>query len=725
MFTGRLTSLTQLRPGFAERAFTLCAPAALAAGLGAFVGAAEAAAAGALGAGLGVLLATLAERRAALARDTVDEARAQLAEAARDELRVQLGQLVEEAARTNVEFERRAAFADDARRSQNQLLAELAPEFYGLLRSMGHHAERLSELELDSEDAAAAHGLLDATSSLRRLLGAVLDLARARAGRLRLRERDFDLAAALERIGRAFTSAARAKGVTFELAIGRLANHWRFGDERRLQQLLERVLGAALDTSERGLIELSVAELPERPDRLRFEVKDSAPIHDQVSFERILTEAPGGFENLFELDASLSLALARGLAEVLGGKLEASARAEGGHLIAVELALPGGTDPSQTDEGGSADSVGLRALVAAPSGPDGDLVEGVATGLGWLVRRCADATEVDTVLAEEGGADVLLVSTALGDGRGADHLTRWARTWPNTSFVLLIDPATRLDARALEGSGAALCVTCPPNPARLREWFGELVTSAVRPRGAPQRVLLACEDELGARIETRRLELAGHVVDRVGTRAELARAFQDAVYGIVVVDTGGDDRVLDEVARLVDAGGRSSTGAVKIRALASGNTTAHTLRGAVPTDTCPSDGSESVARRPFHGASTVTDPNPRSSIDLDVIQSLKELGGESDTGLLGELVELFNSDTPQRLERLVAAVDSGDFEEAGRVAHSLKSSCGNLGAIVMAELCRSIEHSCREGSVESVPSLVRESQSEYERVRHALNQQLG
>jgi hypothetical protein len=43
----------------------------------------------------------------------------------------------------------------------------------------------------------------------------------------------------------------------------------------------------------------------------------------------------------------------------------------------------------------------------------------------------------------------------------------------------------------------------------------------------------------------------------------------------------------------------------------------------------------------------------------------------------------------------------------------------------MVELCRSIEHSCRDGSVDGVPSLVRESQSEYERVRTALNQQLG
>jgi HPt (histidine-containing phosphotransfer) domain-containing protein len=121
----------------------------------------------------------------------------------------------------------------------------------------------------------------------------------------------------------------------------------------------------------------------------------------------------------------------------------------------------------------------------------------------------------------------------------------------------------------------------------------------------------------------------------------------------------------------------------------------------------------------------VTDSNPRVSIDLDVIQSLKELGGDDEPSLLAELIELFTSDTPQRLARMLAAVESGDFDEAGRIAHALKSSCGNLGAVAMADLCRTIEHSCREGSVDDVPSLVQASRSEYERVARALAQQIG
>jgi signal transduction histidine kinase/HPt (histidine-containing phosphotransfer) domain-containing protein/CheY-like chemotaxis protein len=725
MSTGRSTdaSFSLLRPGFAERCFVLCAPAALAAGFGSIASPAGAAAAGAVGVGLGLLHVALAERRAALAAEVVEHERERLAEAARAELRGQLVELVGEAARTGVEFERRAAFAEDARRAQNQLLAELAPEFYGLLRAMGHHADKLREYELDSEGSQAVDGLVDGASSLRRLLGAVLDLARARAGRLRLRERDFDLAAALTRIGRAFDAAARAKGVSFQPTIGRLANHWRFGDERRLQQLLERVLGAALDTTERGAIELSVAEVPERPDRLRFEIRDGAPVHDQASFERILTESPGGFENLFELDASLSLALARGLAEVLGGRLEAAARAEGGHVIAVELPLPHGADPDAEQPALPGVGVGLRAVVAAPAGADGDLAESIATGLGWIVQRCRDAAEASEVLTEGGGSDVLIVATSFDAGRGLERLRAWHAQWPRAASVVLLDGATAVDPGLLAASGARRAVACPPAPAALRTTLAELVLSDA---GAPRpssRVLLACSDELSARVHTRRLEAAGHVVDRVASVDAAVDAFQDAVYGLVLVDAGGDADVLADVARRLAPAERMSAGAVKIRDLAGGNSGAPSVPAR--PDTCPSVGSSEEVRSTSPGNHPVTDSNPRVSIDLDVIQSLKELGGDDEPSLLAELIELFTSDTPQRLARMLAAVESGDFDEAGRIAHALKSSCGNLGAVAMADLCRTIEHSCREGSVDDVPSLVQASRSEYERVARALAQQIG
>jgi HPt (histidine-containing phosphotransfer) domain-containing protein len=59
-----------------------------------------------------------------------------------------------------------------------------------------------------------------------------------------------------------------------------------------------------------------------------------------------------------------------------------------------------------------------------------------------------------------------------------------------------------------------------------------------------------------------------------------------------------------------------------------------------------------------------------------------------------------------------------------RAAHSMKSSCGNLGAMSLAHLCQAIEAGGRQGDLEAVRSLVQRSSEEYQKVAQALRGQL-
>ena len=86
------------------------------------------------------------------------------------------------------------------------------------------------------------------------------------------------------------------------------------------------------------------------------------------------------------------------------------------------------------------------------------------------------------------------------------------------------------------------------------------------------------------------------------------------------------------------------------------------------------------------------------SIDAEVIESLKELGGEDDPGLFQELVDVFLTDTPPRLEAMTEAVANGDAEALMTAAHSLKSSAANMGALHLSALCRQLEAQGREGN---------------------------
>lgn len=76
-------------------------------------------------------------------------------------------------------------------------------------------------------------------------------------------------------------------------------------------------------------------------------------------------------------------------------------------------------------------------------------------------------------------------------------------------------------------------------------------------------------------------------------------------------------------------------------------------------------------------------------------QSLRNLStavcGEEDLEFLREIVDLFHTQTPLQLQKIVRGIEKGDFEEVSKAAHMLKSSCSTLGADDMATDCRELE----------------------------------
>ncbi len=75
---------------------------------------------------------------------------------------------------------------------------------------------------------------------------------------------------------------------------------------------------------------------------------------------------------------------------------------------------------------------------------------------------------------------------------------------------------------------------------------------------------------------------------------------------------------------------------------------------------------------------------------------LQELGEEGK-----EIGSLFREEIARNLPRLDLAVQAGALEEAGEIAHSLKSACAFLGDQQNAELCGLLERHTRSGQLPS------------------------
>jgi HPt (histidine-containing phosphotransfer) domain-containing protein len=86
-----------------------------------------------------------------------------------------------------------------------------------------------------------------------------------------------------------------------------------------------------------------------------------------------------------------------------------------------------------------------------------------------------------------------------------------------------------------------------------------------------------------------------------------------------------------------------------------------------------------------------------SVLDLGVIDSLRDLGSMSTDGTerIRQLVLTFIDDAQVRTAGLARAAAEQDASELRALAHSLAGSSANLGARVVADICRTIEAAAR------------------------------
>ncbi|MEQ8785800.1 MAG: Hpt domain-containing protein [Pirellulaceae bacterium] len=67
----------------------------------------------------------------------------------------------------------------------------------------------------------------------------------------------------------------------------------------------------------------------------------------------------------------------------------------------------------------------------------------------------------------------------------------------------------------------------------------------------------------------------------------------------------------------------------------------------------------------------------------------------SDDPDLGEIVEMFVDEMPERVAALEGSLKARDWEQLGRLAHQLKGACVSYGFHQMTPLAATLEAACR------------------------------
>lgn len=128
--------------------------------------------------------------------------------------------------------------------------------------------------------------------------------------------------------------------------------------------------------------------------------------------------------------------------------------------------------------------------------------------------------------------------------------------------------------------------------------------------------------------------------------------------------------------------------------------------------------------RPAAPAAVISDNLP-VALDMAVLESIRRMERNGSPGLMARLADLYQGNTATLLEQLRGAAKLGEREGLRTVAHTLKSSSANVGAVRIQSLCKELETMARAGPVPDAMAYVVAIEQEFALVQVALRGQLA
>jgi HPt (histidine-containing phosphotransfer) domain-containing protein len=101
---------------------------------------------------------------------------------------------------------------------------------------------------------------------------------------------------------------------------------------------------------------------------------------------------------------------------------------------------------------------------------------------------------------------------------------------------------------------------------------------------------------------------------------------------------------------------------------------------------------------------------------FDAIQSIKSIESNYGPQVAREVVQIFISDYPAKLQKLRDAIEQGNFDTIRFQAHDIKSGCLSMGIKPMSSICEVIEREGQKIPKEELKKMSQDLQDEYSHI---------
>ncbi|MSU36384.1 MAG: PAS domain-containing sensor histidine kinase [Pedosphaera sp.] len=682
--------------------------------------------------------------------------------------------------RANQELKKARDGAVESAAIKARFLANTSHELRTPMNAIIGFTQLLLDTPLNDEQREYTATVRASARSLLTLLNDILDFSKVESGKMVFERLEFSPRRLIEETADLMAELAFPKGLELTARLDHALPDLVTGDPGRIRQILTNLLGNAIKFTARGEVSLR-AELESKTEgecRLRFVVSDTGigiPMEAQPRIFEAFTQADESTTRKYG-GSGLGLSISRQIVEQLGGRIGFTSEPGRGSVFWVTLPMevPVHAVPKTETPRFSGcrvlivdDQPGAREMLRYELEPLGaDCIEAVG---GAVTHEIIDRqTKIGAAIS------IVLLDLQLPDLDGIT-LAQELRQDPANSgmgIVIIAPMGQPVDREFLRRAGVAGCLIKPVKQSRLWDcvqkvlrgedaldggatgWLCKSVAPAASSL-SPLKILLAEDNLVNQKVALAQLRRLGYSADVVANGREVLQALDQTRYQIVLMDCQMPELDGYETTRYIRRAERDGHyGNLWTHHVIA--VTANAMRG--DREKCLAAGMDAFLTKPLEietlrsaleqagerfGIVSVTEsgvapgvpvpellePKPSPSagtvdssvLDPSFLRQMRKLSPPGGPDEAVELIDLFLSEFPMRVEAVVRSVKERDLEAVRLAAHTLKGSAGNLGGHEVAKSASALEQAIKTGDWVRSDALIAALEKAAERLSQALS----